>query len=226
MNRLNTLIKKIQTLFCRKTEAQSQETDDLHMIASIEGQISENEALTLMQLAQSLSSNTAIVEIGSYRGKSTIALASGLRRGGQGNKVYAIDPHLEFTGVLGGVFGPDDLKILYRNIVASGVGNIVYVVCLPSVNAALAWCNTNVGFLFIDGDHSYEGVKADFEAWSPYVVVGGIVAFHDRNVDGVKKLLDDLQSLELLQFVENVDELALFRLIRREYGEQCVVRYD
>lgn len=36
-------------------------------------------------------------------------------------------------------------------------------------------------FLFIDGDHSYEGVKQDFEMYSPFVKQGGIVAFHDIN---------------------------------------------
>jgi len=34
-------------------------------------------------------------------------------------------------------------------------------------------------FLFIDGDHSYEGVKADFETFAPFVKPGGLVAFHD-----------------------------------------------
>jgi predicted O-methyltransferase YrrM len=34
-------------------------------------------------------------------------------------------------------------------------------------------------FLFIDGDHSYEGVKQDFELYSPFVRTGGIIAFHD-----------------------------------------------
>jgi len=36
-----------------------------------------------------------------------------------------------------------------------------------------------VDFLFIDGDHSYEGVKKDFEVYSPLVRKGGIIAFHD-----------------------------------------------
>jgi len=36
-----------------------------------------------------------------------------------------------------------------------------------------------VDFLFIDGDHTYDGVKADFELYSPLVRKGGIVAFHD-----------------------------------------------
>jgi predicted O-methyltransferase YrrM len=36
-----------------------------------------------------------------------------------------------------------------------------------------------VDFLFIDGDHSYEGVRRDFELYSPLVAPGGLVAFHD-----------------------------------------------
>lgn len=36
-----------------------------------------------------------------------------------------------------------------------------------------------VDFLFIDGDHSYEGVKKDFELYGPLVRKGGIIAFHD-----------------------------------------------
>ena len=36
-----------------------------------------------------------------------------------------------------------------------------------------------VDFAFIDGDHTYEGVKADFEDYGPLVRPGGIIAFHD-----------------------------------------------
>jgi predicted O-methyltransferase YrrM len=36
-----------------------------------------------------------------------------------------------------------------------------------------------VDFLFIDGDHTYQGVKQDFQMYSPLVRKGGIVAFHD-----------------------------------------------
>jgi cephalosporin hydroxylase len=36
-----------------------------------------------------------------------------------------------------------------------------------------------VDLLFIDGDHSYEGVKKDFEMYSPFVADGGMIGFHD-----------------------------------------------
>lgn len=37
----------------------------------------------------------------------------------------------------------------------------------------------SIDFLFIDGDHTYEGVKADFEMYAPLVRSGGLIAFHD-----------------------------------------------
>ena len=39
--------------------------------------------------------------------------------------------------------------------------------------------DNKVDFLFIDANHSYEGVKKDFEMYSPLVRKGGIIAFHD-----------------------------------------------
>jgi predicted O-methyltransferase YrrM len=54
-----------------------------------------------------------------------------------------------------------------------------------------------VDFLFIDGDHSYEGVKRDFELWSPLVRPGGLIAFHDMrpdHPDGVPRLWAELRE--------------------------------
>ena len=39
--------------------------------------------------------------------------------------------------------------------------------------------NEKIDFLFIDGDHSYEGVRKDWEMYGPLVKKGGIVVFHD-----------------------------------------------
>lgn len=54
--------------------------------------------------------------------------------------------------------------------------------------------NQSVDFLFIDGDHTYAGVKADFEMYSPMVRAGGLIAFHD--------ILDrpDVPGLEVHRF--------------------------
>jgi len=55
-------------------------------------------------------------------------------------------------------------------------------------------------FLFIDGDHTYEGVRRDFEMYSPLVRGGGAVAFHDivpgppENVGGVPKFWSEVRN--------------------------------
>jgi predicted O-methyltransferase YrrM len=48
---------------------------------------------------------------------------------------------------------------------------------LDRVKAALQ--GQTIDFLFIDGDHSYEGVKQDFDMYAPLVSPGGLIAFHD-----------------------------------------------
>lgn len=56
-----------------------------------------------------------------------------------------------------------------------------------------------IDFLFIDGDHGYEGVRADWLLWSPLVRPGGVVAFHDtwpnydRHEPGVVRWVDELR---------------------------------
>lgn len=57
-----------------------------------------------------------------------------------------------------------------------------------------------IDFLFIDGDHTYEGVKRDFEIYSTLVKDGGIIALHDivsgplENVGGVHKFWQEIKT--------------------------------
>lgn len=65
-------------------------------------------------------------------------------------------------------------------------------------------------FLFIDGDHTYDGVKKDFEMYSPLVREGGIIAFHDivpgppENVGGVPRFWAEVKrSYRHLEIVKS-----------------------
>ncbi len=53
-------------------------------------------------------------------------------------------------------------------------------------------------FLFIDGDHCTEGVKQDYEMYSPLVRAGGLVGFHDYNFDQVRTFLKTLPNLTIM----------------------------
>jgi predicted O-methyltransferase YrrM len=73
---------------------------------------------------------------------------------------------------------------------------------LEAARAALA--GRHVDLLFIDGDHTYEGVKSDFEMYRSLVRPGGVIAFHDivpPNPNGpTPRNDDDLQGGEVSQF--------------------------
>ncbi len=49
-------------------------------------------------------------------------------------------------------------------------------------------------FLFIDADHTYEGVKADFENYLPLLSLPATVVFHDVNHGGAKKYFDEIKD--------------------------------
>ena len=58
--------------------------------------------------------------------------------------------------------------------------------------------------LFIDGDHSYEGVKADWEAYKGLLKTGSVVVFHDSGwAEGVKRVIDE----DVKEFVKSSDSL-------------------
>lgn len=182
----------------------------LDFVMSIEGQISRAEAQTLVQLASQVNKDAVIMEIGSYRGRSTIALAFGSRLGHQ-NRIYSVDPHDEFEGVGGGKFGPEDQAYLYRNIIKAEVGDLVSIISLPSADAARAWSKANIGLLWIDGDHRYEAVRSDFNAWSRYLLPGAVVAFHDVDLLGVRRLIEELLQAGKIVKISRVGLLAWFK---------------
>lgn len=79
----------------------------------------------------------------------------------------------------------------------SFAGSRARIVRQDSVEAAKAIPDGSLDFVFIDADHSYEGCKADIEAWLPKIKPGGFISGHDYdNTDfpcfGVKRAVDEL----------------------------------
>jgi predicted O-methyltransferase YrrM len=183
---------------------------DLKKLSEIEGQITSDEASELARLASEVQPNQDIVEIGSYRGRSTCALAVGSIRG-HGNRVYAVDPHVEFVGPKGGHYGPADQAVLYENLSRMRLGEIVAIVSLPSQSAARAWPGESIGLLWIDGDHNYPAVLADVDAGYPHVVHGGIIAFHDVDMSDVSRVIDHSIQQGKMSAVGMIDGMRWFK---------------
>lgn len=60
-----------------------------------------------------------------------------------------------------------------------------------STDVAQEFADEWLDFVFIDGDHSYEGVDADIKAWAPKIRKGGLIAGHDINMASVKRAVDE-----------------------------------
>ena len=142
------------------------EADVKPLLADIPGWLTDEEGEALYELARACRGEAVIVEIGSWKGKSTVCLGLGSRAGAS-VPVYAIDPHADYR------FG--DFK---ANVERAGIADLVRPVASLSQSAADDF-DKPIELLFVDGSHQYDLVLEDFEKWVPKVVEGGWVAFHD-----------------------------------------------
>lgn len=146
------------------------------LLEGVEGWLDLPEAYLLRDLAKAVDND--VVEIGCFRGRSTIALCCGVV--GSGRLVHSVDPHRAATGVYGGKFGPEDREAYYRNLLGSGMAQSAALINLTSAQAASAW-NSPIGLLFLDGDHSYKATRLDVAIWGAHVVASGFVVFDDAS---------------------------------------------
>jgi len=130
---------------------------------------------TLYGLVRTLRPN-AVIEIGSAKGKSTCAMALACSQNAKG-KVYAIDPHTE--NYWSDRVSESSYEFLRNRLRAYGLEPWCEVICKTSQEALANPPPIKADLVFIDGDHSYEGVKLDFELCKPLVSEHALVVFHD-----------------------------------------------
>jgi len=174
----------------------------------IDGWLKLNAAELLFAAAASVNSG-CIVEVGSYRGRSTVALCAGSVSGAK-LPVYAIEPHENFVGMKGGVFGPSDRRAFFRTMLTTKFASVVRLVNLSSEVLSPGW-DKPISLLFIDGDHRYEAVLNDFSSWRPHLIDHALVIFHDVAGTGPALLISDLQAEGALTHLQTVGRLAMFR---------------
>jgi predicted O-methyltransferase YrrM len=175
------------------------------LIADVPGWLTDEEGEALYELARACTGKGVIVEIGSWKGKSTVCLALGSREGAS-VPVYAVDPHADYR------FG--DFR---NNIERAGIAELVRPVASLSQPAAGKF-DEPIELLFVDGAHEYDLVLEDFEKWVPKVVEGGWVAFHDTTwTAGPRKVVGQSiyrsQRFKDVQFV--VGSLTVARKVER-----------
>jgi predicted O-methyltransferase YrrM len=160
-------------------------------------------------LARHAAGRRRLVEIGVWHGVTTKRLRASMHREGT---LSAVDPFP--VGRLG--FSVQQ-RIAHREVGTAGNGRVIW---MRTSGREAARDHGPVDFVFIDGDHSEEGLRADWQAWSPLIESGGIVALHDsrsspaRQIDGagsVKVTADLIVPDPRFAVIEEVDSLTVLR---------------
>ncbi|MEM8709135.1 MAG: class I SAM-dependent methyltransferase [Actinomycetota bacterium] len=152
----------------------------LASVADVEGWMTDDQARRLHDRAAELGAGTRIVEIGSFRGRSMIVLAS---TAADGVSITAIDPHMGSDRgpqeiEADQVRGDDDYELFHANLTAAGVDDRVTHVRKLS-DAALDDVDGEIDLLYIDGAHRFAPARADIVQWGDRVSGGGTMLIHD-----------------------------------------------
>lgn len=185
----------------------------------IQGFLSASAAHQLYRLARDFTpqEKPVVVEIGSWKGKSSIMLAAGLMDKQQ-PRLFCIDtfsgdedPEYQekyYSALMQN--DPRDLEGVFKlNLSTCGLAHIAASMKGYSFDCCRGW-TLPIDLLFIDANHEYPAVLRDFNDWSPFVKNGGVIAFHDvgEEFDGPVRVVSEQIKPPAFGPVSTVDTLA------------------
>ncbi|MPY82960.1 MAG: class I SAM-dependent methyltransferase [Actinophytocola sp.] len=199
------------------------------------GFMPDDEGLALHDAVRDNLGSGVAVEIGSYCGKSTVFLAAAAAE--TGGTVVTVDHHrgseehqpgweYHDPGLVDAHTGRlDTLGMFRRTIADAGLEEQVVAVVGRSSVVAAFW-RTPLDFVFIDGGHTEEAARGDYEGWAPWVKDGGVLAIHDVFEDprdgGQAPHHIYRRALDSGEFTE-VKAVGSLRLLRRVSGRPTIV---
>lgn len=202
-------LKKLKEKFIVNVDPLEKEFNSVYpLIDTVEGFLkSPKQERWFFKAARQAPQDAVIVEIGSFKGRSTVSFGFGCK--GTQKHIYAIDL---FEGD-GADYGDGDFqKIFQSNVDRCGLTPYITSIKKHSASVASSWVKP-IDILFIDGSHEYDDVKSDFEAFYPHVKKNGIIAFHDikGKWDGVIRFWSEVQAAGYLNDVGQVSSLGFGR---------------
>lgn len=152
------------------------------------------------------------VEIGVFEGVNTVLIAKSLALNA---KLFAIDPF--FKGKIGVCYHKLIAKHMLRKYRIQKKVNLLEKFSYEAINDV----GNKIDFIFIDGDHSYEGLKRDWDDWFPKIKKNGYILLHDTNVPNHNPKVADLGSFQFfhkeikdnnkVKIIETVDSLNVLQ---------------
>jgi predicted O-methyltransferase YrrM len=139
---------------------------------------SEAEAAVLEMLARGAG---RVVEIGVYEGSSAVVLCRALHRGAE---LHLVDPFVDESGWAlppNWSTAPTAARLAVWRAARHGGPAIRWHIA-RSQDVGKRWRGGDVDLVFVDGDHSPEGCREDWEVWHRHVRAGGSLAFHDARL--------------------------------------------
>lgn len=134
-----------------------------------------------------------LVELGTYTGVSLFAFCRAVREARLATRCYAVDT---WKGEMHAGFYGEDIYAGVASYIEEHYASFVHLLRMTFDEAAPRFKRDSIDILHIDGLHTYEAVRHDFDLWLPRVRPGGIVLFHDvceQHGDfGVHKLWDEI----------------------------------
>jgi predicted O-methyltransferase YrrM len=142
--------------------------------------------------------NGTLVEIGSWRGRSTCYMGSLIKNSNKNVKFYSVDTwegsdeeqHISFIEELKSQ-GKTLFEEFQENIKSCGIDDVVIPIQSTSILAAEQFEDNSLDFVHIDASHEYEDVLNDIKSWYPKVKPGGMITGDDYLWSGVNKAVKE-----------------------------------
>lgn len=92
------------------------------------------------------------------------------------------------------------LENYYTDVIkkSKNYGKRASILRMDTVEASSYVEDNSIDFVFIDADHTYEGVRRDIQAWMPKIKESGFICGHDIHIEGVERAVQE----ELLGYIE------------------------
>jgi len=157
--------------------------------SQIKGWFDLPKAIAIQTAIKELPPGSTLVELGSFQGRSSVAIASVMP---PNSKLFCVD-HFHGSAEHADIDTSDMFARFRENIETFGVADRIEVLAMTTLEAAEKFDTASVQLLLLDASHDYESVAADLAAWYDKIVAGGFLFCddYDPRWPGVMQAVDE-----------------------------------